>query len=203
MSTRAHGRAQVSPSKPKAFGVCDRCGFLYNLRDLSFQFDYAGIGLLNYRILVCEPCYDTPQQQKRPVILPADPLPVANARVESYEQNETNWRTTQGTGDNAYLQDQLRITQDGNLRTTQPSQWQSFTIATSSGTGTVATVTYLNSYVVSVGATVTITGMVPNLYNGSFTVTASSAGSVSFNSVATGTLLVAGTIIVPALQGTL
>ena len=78
MSIRPHGRAQTDPTRPAAYGVCDRCGFLYNLRDLSWQFDYAGIGLLNYRILVCEPCYDTPQQQKRPVILPADPLPVAN-----------------------------------------------------------------------------------------------------------------------------
>ena len=68
---------------------------------------------------------------------------------------------------------------------------------------TSATVTFNSTYVVSIGATITITGMVPNIYNGSFTVTASSAGSVTFNSVATGALTIAGTIIVPALQGTL
>jgi hypothetical protein len=195
MSIRPHGKAQVDATRPRAFGVCDRCGFLYNLKDLKWQFDFAGIGLLNYRILVCSPCYDRPQDQKRPVILPPDPIPVANARVEPYAQDETNIRVTQDGN--------IRVDQMGDTRVTEPSQWQSFPILTSSGTGTSATVTFNSTYVVSIGATITITGMVPNIYNGSFTVTASSAGSVTFNSVATGALTIAGTIIVPALQGTL
>ena len=194
MSFRPHGRAQVDATRPRAFGVCDRCGFLYNLKDLKWQFDYAGIGLLNYRILVCSPCYDKPQDQKRPVILPPDPLPVANARIEPYELDETNWRVTQ---DGSFRTDQA-----GDTRVTEPSQWQSFIVTASSGTGTVATLTFNNSYVITLGTEITITGMVPNIYNGSYAVTASSAGSVSYASVATGSLTTPGTIIVPGLSGT-
>lgn len=63
-----------------------------------------------------------------------------------------------------------------------------------SGTGTVATVTFAGSTVVPVGSTVLIAGVTPSGYNGSYVVTASSAGSVSFASSATGAQTVAGAI---------
>jgi hypothetical protein len=63
-----------------------------------------------------------------------------------------------------------------------------------SGTGSVATVTFSGGVTVSVGATVIITGMTPTGYNGTYTVTASSAGSVSFASTTTGAQTVAGQI---------
>ena len=47
-----HGRAKVDASNPRAFGVCDRCGFLYNHKDLRWQYDYRGRSLQNLRILV-------------------------------------------------------------------------------------------------------------------------------------------------------
>lgn len=65
-----------------------------------------------------------------------------------------------------------------------------------SGTGAVATLTYasVNTPVYTVGTTITVAGMTPTGYNGSHTVVASSPGSVSFASTATGSLSVAGTI---------
>lgn len=81
---RSHGRASVSTTNPRAFGICDRCGFLYNHNRLSWQFDYAGAGLINKRILVCNPCNDTPQAQLRAIVLPADPVPIMNPRVQDY-----------------------------------------------------------------------------------------------------------------------
>lgn len=87
MSWRPHGRATVNPSAPSAFGVCDRCAFLYNLSDLSWQWDWRGPRLANLRILVCTPCYDRAQEQLRPVILPPDPVSRANPRPEPFAQD--------------------------------------------------------------------------------------------------------------------
>jgi hypothetical protein len=59
----------------------------------------------NLRILVCESCYDAPQQSgQRTIILSADPIPIMNARTEAYvpdsqplsgiggNPNPANWR---------------------------------------------------------------------------------------------------------------
>lgn len=193
MPTRPHGRAFVNPTSPRAFGICDRCGFLYNHHRLRWQFDFQGPVLQNLRFLVCDTCYDRPQEQNKPVIIPADPVPIANARPMDYTTAETDWRVTQNSN--------IRITQDDLPRVVQSSQWQSFPTLTTAGTGTVATVTY-SGPVIAIGTTITITGVVPNLYNGSFIVTASSAGSVSFASTATGSQITAGSLILPSLPGT-
>lgn len=81
---RPHGRATVSARNPRAFGICDRCGFLYNHNRLQWQFDYAGAGLINTRVLVCDDCNDVQQPQLRAIILPADPVPIQNPRVQDY-----------------------------------------------------------------------------------------------------------------------
>ena len=70
------------------------------------------------------------------------------------------------------------------------------TVATSatSGTGAVATITFGTAFVHPVGSSITVAGVTPSGYNGTYTVTASSAGSVSFASTTTGAQTVAGTI---------
>lgn len=93
---RPHGRARVSARNPRAFAICDRCGFLYNHVNLQWQYDWAGASLINRRILVCDPCLDTPQQQLRAIVVPADPVPILNPRVQDYVTAETNYRYTQG-----------------------------------------------------------------------------------------------------------
>ena len=79
------GRARANQSKPQAHAICDRCQFTYNLVDLKWQWIWAGVKLQNIRLLVCDTCYDTPQQQLRTIILPPDPLPVINPRPEQYD----------------------------------------------------------------------------------------------------------------------
>lgn len=79
-----NGRAVVSQTDPRALAICDRCGFRYNHDDLSWQFQWRGTILQNIRILVCDSCKDTPQEQLRVIILPIDPVPVMNARPENF-----------------------------------------------------------------------------------------------------------------------
>lgn len=90
------GRTRIDSRNPSASGQCDRCGFLYNHSHLRWQMDYSGAGIYNKRILVCEICYDTPQQQLKVIVIPPDPLPVLNARPPDYVDAETNYRVTSG-----------------------------------------------------------------------------------------------------------
>ena len=90
------GRARVSARNPSAAAVCDRCGFVYQHNKLRWQMDWGGAALINRRMLVCDTCYDTPQQQLRSIVIPADPVPIQNPRVPSYYTAEIDYRTTQG-----------------------------------------------------------------------------------------------------------
>ena len=79
------GRAEVDARYPRAHAICDRCGFRFNHYKLRWQNDWRGPRLQNLRILVCESCLDTPQQSgQRTILIPADPIPVMNARTEDY-----------------------------------------------------------------------------------------------------------------------
>jgi hypothetical protein len=88
MAYRPRGRARVNPDDPRAFAVCDRCGFLFNHHDLAFQHQWQGVKLQNKRILVCESCSDKPSQFLRAIILPPDPKPIFNPRPEFYSIDE-------------------------------------------------------------------------------------------------------------------
>lgn len=67
-----------------------------------------------------------------------------------------------------------------------------------SGTGTVATITTTSAHGISVGDTVTVAGVTPTGYNGTFNVTAITSNTVSYSNTTTGSQTVAGTISVPA-----
>ncbi len=82
------GQARTSVSRPRAFSVCDRCSRWWNHSVLRWQMDWAGTSLINKRILVCPPCYDTPQQQLRAIVIPADPVPIQQPRTEPFESDE-------------------------------------------------------------------------------------------------------------------
>jgi hypothetical protein len=87
------GRAKTSVTNPEAHAICDRCGFRYNHKDLAWQYDWRGATMQNIRILVCNTCYDTPQEQRRAIVVPADPMPIIQARVQDFAQAETNYQT--------------------------------------------------------------------------------------------------------------
>lgn len=82
------GRARTSASSPRSHAICDRCGFRYNHDALQWQFDYRGTTLKNIRLLVCSRCLDIPQEQLRAIIVPADPLPVNQPRIEPFAEDE-------------------------------------------------------------------------------------------------------------------
>lgn len=82
MRPRSHYRVDVN--NPRAKAVCDRCGQLWQLQDLLWQFEWTGPKLQNLRRLVCPPCLDKPQPQRKLIILPPDPVPVLNPRPELY-----------------------------------------------------------------------------------------------------------------------
>ncbi len=88
MSYRYHGRAFTDATSPRAFGICDRCGFQYNLYQLQYQYQYNGTTLYNTRYRVCPTCMDIPQPQLLNPILPPDPLPVNDPRPPNYAANE-------------------------------------------------------------------------------------------------------------------
>jgi len=120
------GRARVSAKKPEALAVCDRCGIWYNLVNLKWQYDWRGATLQNLRLLVCKTCYDHPQEQLRAVVLPADPEPKMNARVEAFAQDESDYRAVSKppridpTTGLPIPQNDLRITMDSQNRVTEP-----------------------------------------------------------------------------------
>lgn len=118
------GRARTSARNPRAFGVCDRCSLWYNHQNLKWQYDWAGASLINKRILVCDTCYDTPQNQLRAIVLPADPVPIINPRVEPYLWDSTDYRQVSGynevdpsTGIPVQLGN-IRVTSDDDQPTT-------------------------------------------------------------------------------------
>jgi hypothetical protein len=119
------GRARTSARSPQAHAICDRCGFRYNHVNLKWQFDWSGASLVNRQMLVCNSCYDEPQQQLRAIVIPADPVPIQNPRIEYFVNAETNNRTTSGqnsvdpTTGLPVIGGNNRITQSNGNRVTQ------------------------------------------------------------------------------------
>ena len=167
------GRARTSSSNPQAHAICDRCGFRYNWVDLRWQYDWRGASLRNIRVLVCDECYDTPQEQLRAIVVPADPTPIVNARVQDFVQAETNTRYTSGS---------MLVPISG------------------SGNGSIATLTLdvpSTFPAIGVGSTVIVSGMQPSGFNKTAIVTACTTGSpytISYASTVLGPLVVVGTV---------
>lgn len=84
---RPHGRAKVDRRNPKAWAVCDGCGFLYNRDDLQWQYEWFGARTESTNMLKCETCLDDLQEQLRVIVLPADPVPIQDPRPEQGVSN--------------------------------------------------------------------------------------------------------------------
>jgi hypothetical protein len=119
------GRARTNARSPEAHAICDRCGFRYNHINLRWQFDWRGAALQNIRLLVCNSCYDEPQQQLRAIVVPADPVPISNPRTQDFVTAETNTRATSGQNtvdpqtNIPVVNGDTRITEDDKVRVTQ------------------------------------------------------------------------------------
>lgn len=112
-------RAAVDPSSPRGWATSDRTGFVGNHENLRWQYEWRGEALINTRILVYADEYDTPQRQLGTIVLPADPLPLLNARPENYTIDEQTFRVTE-TGQQRYqMNGQARI--ESNLQSGSPA----------------------------------------------------------------------------------
>lgn len=81
MPWRPHGKATVNARSPEAFGVCDRCGTMYNRNRLRYQTVRSGNTLTQTKLAVCRTCLDVPRPPMNPRISP-DGQPIQNARPE-------------------------------------------------------------------------------------------------------------------------
>ncbi len=203
---------------------------MYNHDQLQWQFDYAGAGLINKRILICNPCNDTPQNQLRAIVLPADPVPIQNPRVQDYYTAETTTiAVSQGaqtdpiTGIPIYPTVNL-VNQDGSTPTTQPigapigldqNAVQPFFQSTAyrvkisplsviaNGTNTV-TVTCSSPHGLSTNAQIAVEGLTKNAADGFYSVTVTTATQFTYqtnNAIPSGNLLQGTTLMVTALVG--
>lgn len=97
--------AVLDPDSPQAWGQCDRCGMVWRLVELQWQYGYQGTTTpQNTRLLVCPKHLDPLNPQDAAYVLPPDPMPVFNARPGAVDLY----------GESSFL-----ITQDGEIITTQ------------------------------------------------------------------------------------
>ena len=101
MGPRSHYK--VDANNPRAKAVCDRCGQVWQLHELLWQFEWTGPKLQNLRRQVCPPCLDKPQPQRKLIILPPDPVPVLNPRPELYVTDD-NPQSALGANPNFFQQ---------------------------------------------------------------------------------------------------
>lgn len=74
------GHAITNPQSPRAFAECDACGRWWNHHKLRYKIEWQGTRLVNLRYLVCESCWDQPNQQLKSKRPPPDPIPIRDPR---------------------------------------------------------------------------------------------------------------------------
>ena len=82
MAWNLNSHARVSRRSPSAWAICDFCYDQVNRVDLSPDRQYMGTEVRPTGFLVCRRCLDRPQPQQKAILLPPDPLPVDNPRVD-------------------------------------------------------------------------------------------------------------------------
>lgn len=79
--------APTNMRSPEPTGLCMRCGFYYHLSYLVEQWEWAGPGMVNKRILVCpRNCLDKPNEQLRTIVIGPDPVPPSRPSPTFYAQ---------------------------------------------------------------------------------------------------------------------
>lgn len=193
------GRARTSIRNPQAFAVCDRCGCWYNHVNLRQQAIWAGPTMLNINILVCNRCWDVPNENIRAIVIPADPTPIVNARVEPFLYDETTG-TTQPYGQPVGLEQNTIPPQFGAVKYGVPLDMLS---VTANGTTTIAATCSTPHGLVTDGQ-ISVEGLANRLATGFYSVVVTSATAfqyVTYSVVPAGALITPTTRIVTALVG--
>lgn len=97
MAKRPHPQGTTTNPHAGPWTTCDRCGKIFSMNRMQFQYDYmGGSSPQNLGLLVCDSgCLDDLNYQQKLLILPPDPQPFFNTRPENYVVDETNWLVTQ------------------------------------------------------------------------------------------------------------
>lgn len=224
------GRARINARSPQAAGVCDRCGFVVNFVDLIWQYEWRGPSLENIRILVCRNCLDVPQENVRAIVVPADPMPIINARVQDYVSAATDYHTISApqvvdpTTGIPIPPSTTLVTQDGQNMVEQPigvptglEQYAvpplfdgvkyrvQIPIVSIISLGTaVVSVTCSAPHNLSTNDQIAVSGTLNRLSDGFFSVTVTSATAFTYQTntfIPSGSLLGPSTLVVTALVG--
>lgn len=104
MKYRKGKYVHIDQSAPRALGVCDTSGFIFNRNDLVRQMEWRGNALVWTGFYVGRPFLDEPNQQGRPPMFPPDPLPIKEPRprqgqVNTWQQNPYFWDKYGGSWD--------------------------------------------------------------------------------------------------------
>lgn len=70
-----NNHVRVDPRHPSAKGMCQRCGWQYQLSALNWQYEFIGATTQNKRLLVCPSCLDQPNENLRVYSPGPDPVP--------------------------------------------------------------------------------------------------------------------------------
>jgi hypothetical protein len=179
---------------------------------------------------VCSHCEDTPQEQLRAIILPADPVPILNPRVQDYAAAETDDIATNApivtdfwTGipipsiTNIVTQDSVNVTTQVLGKPTgldQKAVMPLVNVVTygtklspssvfSTGTSTI-TVTFSSVHNLSTNDQIAVQGLTNNSANGFYSVTVTTATAFTYQvdgAVPAGNLLQGTTLMVTVLVG--
>ncbi len=185
---------------------------------------------MNIRILVCNRCLDTPQEQLRAIIVPADPVPINQPRTQNYVDSETNYRTVSETPvvdpvtgipipGTTILQDE-----DGNDMLTQPIgapvgrdqgavmplegtthyRVQLSPLSVSSIGTDIVTATFPSSHGLATDGQIVVEGLSDNNADGAYSITVTTATAFTYQAntvIPAGSLLTSTTLMVTAHIG--
>lgn len=110
-------RTQTDPTSPRAWGTCQRSGFIGEQHLLEWQYEWRGTQLINTQILCVPDQIDRPQRQLGTIILPPDPVSILNARPEPYAVEEQTFLIAQ-SGQQLYAQSGTALLGDNLQGTT-------------------------------------------------------------------------------------
>jgi hypothetical protein len=193
------GRARTSSTNPEAFGVCDRCSQWVQHNSLRPQAIWAGSTLLNINILVCNRCWDRPNETTRSIILPADPTPTINPRVEPFLYDETEG-PTQLIGQPVGLQQGGVTPLNNGVHYGVPL----IPLSLTSIGGNTVTATFSTPHNLATNDQISVEGLTQPRATGFYSVVVSSAMAFTyqtFSNIAAGSLLTAHTRMITVKVG--
>jgi hypothetical protein len=167
---------------------------------LKWQYDWRGPTLQNLRLQVCSTCSDSPQEQLRTIVIPADPTPVTTPRPEDFVTSEAGSYTGRPYGLPTGLQQGAVMPQIGAVTYGALIPVMS---VTANGTTTIS-VTCSQAHGLVTGAQISVEGLTKTGATGFYSInvtTGTAFNYTTFAAVSGGSLLTGNTRMVTTLVG--